>query len=70
MQGVTDSWRCILLERLQRYCGLWCVSAPRAPPAGKRSVHDPDGDWDSWTASAGASRELTYVDIDTLDATF
>ena len=43
--------------------GLWHPSGPRAPPAGDGWVHDPDDDSDE-------SRELTYVDIDTFEATF
>jgi hypothetical protein len=43
--------------------GLWHPSAPWAPPAGDGSVYDPDGTPDE-------PRELTYVDIDTVEATF
>ena len=55
-----------VIERILRHCGLWCSSAPRAPPAG----HDPQGDSDSQTASSDEPRELTYVDMDTFWATF
>jgi hypothetical protein len=48
-----------VIEKILRHCGLWNPSAPRAPPTGDASVHDPD-----------EPRELTYVDIDTFEATF
>ena len=50
--------------------GLWHSSAPRAPPAGDGSVHDPDGVSDRQTGSSDEPQELTYVDIDTFLATF
>jgi hypothetical protein len=59
-----------VLERILRHCGLWHASAPRAPPAGDGRVHDPDGDSDSQPASSDESRELTYVDMGALLATF
>jgi hypothetical protein len=48
----------------------WPPSSPRAPPGGDGWVHDPDGFSDSQTASSDEPRELTYVDIDTFEATF
>ncbi len=53
-----------VIEKILRHCGLWCSSAPRAPPTEDASLHDPDDD------ASEASRELTYVDIDTFMATF
>ena len=41
--------------------GLWHAS--RTPPAEDGWIHAPDGDSDEL-------RELTYVDIDTVEATF
>jgi hypothetical protein len=43
-----------VIEKILKHCGLWRVSAPRAPP----QVHD------------DATHELPYVDCDTLVATF
>jgi len=48
-----------VIEKILRHCGLWHPSSPRAPPGGDPSVHDPD-----------EPRELTYVDIDTFEASF
>jgi hypothetical protein len=45
-----------VIEKILRHCGLWNPSSPRAPPA-DASVHDPD-----------EPRELTYVDMDTFEA--
>ena len=59
-----------VIEKILRHCGLWHPSSPRAPPAGESWVHDPDDASDSQTASSDESRELTYVDIDTFEATF
>ena len=52
-----------VIERILRHCGLWCPSAPRAPPA-------TDGSSDAAEASRDDPRERTYVDIDTFEATF
>ena len=57
-----------VIEKILRHCGLWRDS--RAPPAEDGCVHDPDGDWESQTASSDEPRELAYVDIDTFWATF
>jgi hypothetical protein len=55
-----------VIEKILRHCGLWCASSsPHAPPAEDLHVHDPDGD----SAASDESRELTYVDIDTFEAT-
>jgi hypothetical protein len=74
-----------VIERILRHCGLWCPSAPRAPPAGERAVHGPDGDsdepreltyvpdpdWDSQAASSDEPWEVTFhVDGDTFDPAF
>jgi len=45
-----------------RHCGLWCPTAPRAPPAGDLRIHAPNGD----SAASDEARELTFVD----EATF
>jgi hypothetical protein len=55
-----------VIEKILKHCGLWCPAATRAPPAGDLHVHDPDGD----SAASDEPRELTYVDIDTFEATF
>ena len=56
------------------HCGLWRASAPRAPPDVEDLVLDLDASYsDSFIGSpeqAGQSQELTYVDTDTLLATF
>jgi ribosomal protein S27E len=48
-----------VIEKILRHCGLWNPPPARPPPAGEASLHDPD-----------EPRELTYVDIDTFEATF
>jgi hypothetical protein len=53
-----------VIEKILRHCGLWHPSTPRAPPAADW-VYDPDGDWDSHSAS----EELTFVDEATFWAT-
>jgi hypothetical protein len=58
-----------VIEKILRHCGLWSPAAPRAPPAGDLRVHDPDGDWESDSASQ-EPRELTFVDEATFWATF
>jgi hypothetical protein len=55
-----------VIEKILKHCGLWCPAASRAPPAGDLRVHDPDGD----SAASDESRERTYVDLDTFEATF
>jgi len=59
-----------VIEKILRYCGLWQPSSPRAPPAVDAWVHDPDRDSDSQTARSDAPLGITYVDIDTFEATF
>ena len=58
-----------MLEKILRHCGLWHASSPRAPPAGGLHVHDPDGDWESDSASQEPG-ELTFVDEAVFWATF
>jgi hypothetical protein len=50
--------------------GLWCASSPRAPPARDLRVYDPDGQADRQPAASDEFRELTFVDLDTFEATF
>ena len=52
--------------------GLWNPSTPRAPPACWRLSLSPAADdfSDSPTESSDERSERTYVDIDTLEATF
>ena len=59
-----------VIEKILRHCGLWQPSTPRAPPAVDAWVHDPDRDSDSQTARSDAPLGITYVDIDTFEATF
>jgi hypothetical protein len=59
-----------VIEKILRHCGLWHPSTPRPPPARDGWGHDPDGEADRQTASSDEPRELTYVDIDTFEATF
>ena len=59
-----------VIEEILRHCGLWQSSTPRAPPAVDDWVHDPDRDSDSQTARSDAPLGITYVDIDTFEATF
>ena len=48
-----------VIEKILRHCGLWDVAGPPPRPPDNASVHDGD-----------EPRELTYVDIDTFEATF
>jgi len=48
-----------VIEKILRHCDLWNPSSARAPSAGADPVHDPD-----------QPRELTYVDINTFEASF
>jgi hypothetical protein len=57
-----------VIEKILRHCGLWCLASHRAPPAGDLHVHDPDGNWESDSASQ-EPRELTFVDEATFWAT-
>ena len=59
-----------LIEKILRHCGIWQPSAPRAPPARDLWVHDPDDHADRQTEASDEPGELTYVDIDTFEATF
>jgi len=54
-----------VIERILRHCGLWRDSAPRPPPDVAGVVHDLDGCF-----SDSQAGELTFVDIDTFEATF
>ena len=58
-----------MIEKILRHSGLWCPASPRAPPAGDLRIHAPDGDWENDSASPEI-RELTFVDEDTVWATF
>ena len=61
-----------VIEKILRHCNLWHASAPRAPPADWEQSPSaaPEGSSDSQTESFDEPRELTYVDIDTFEATF
>ena len=54
---------------LPRHCGLWCPASPRAPPAERGGVHDPDGDADAQPAAGDEFRELPFVDEATVRTT-
>jgi hypothetical protein len=51
-----------VIERILRHCGLWHASSPRPPP---RDSSGSGGEGDS----SQQPRELTFVDIDTFEAT-
>jgi hypothetical protein len=53
-----------VIEKILRHCGLWKASAPRGPPDPVGLVHDPNYE------SMDLTPELTYVDMDTFQATF
>ena len=53
-----------VIEKILRHCRLWKASAPRGPPDPVSLVHDLDYD------SMDHTPELTFVDIDTFQATF
>jgi len=55
-----------VIEKILRHCGFWYPASPRTPPAGDLHVQDADGD----SAASDEPGELTYVDIDTFEATF
>jgi len=60
-----------VIEKILRHCGLWQGSAPRPPPVVAGLVHDLDGCFsDGPTASSDQAGELTFVDMDTFEATF
>jgi hypothetical protein len=59
-----------VVEKILRHCGLWHPSAPRPPPAFDACIHEMDGFSDDPTDPSDDSRELTYVGIDTFEATF
>ena len=48
-----------VIEKILRHCGLWNPPLPRPPPADDPSLHDPH-----------EARELSYVDIETFEASF
>jgi Putative transposase len=54
----------VVIEKILKHCGLWKASAPRGPPDQVNLVHDLDYD------SMDHTPELTFVDIDTFQATF
>jgi hypothetical protein len=54
-----------VVEKIIRHCGLWRESAPRPPPDVAGVVHDLDGCF-----SDSQAGELTFVDMDTFEATF
>jgi hypothetical protein len=58
-----------VIEKILKHCGLWCPAASRAPPTGDLRVHNPDGNWESGSASQ-EPRELTFVDEATFWSTF
>jgi hypothetical protein len=55
-----------VVEKILRHCGLWNPATHRPPPTGQSWVHDPE----CRGASLDELRELTYIDIDTFEATF
>jgi len=55
----------VVIEKILKHCGLWKASAPRGPPDTNDLGHDPM-DYESMEQMP----ELTYVDIDTFQATF
>jgi len=60
-----------VIEKILRHCGLWRHSAARPPPDVEGLVHDLDGCFaDSPTGSCDQAGELTFVDMDTFEATF
>jgi len=60
-----------VIEKILRHCGLWRHAAPRPPPDVEGLVHDRDGCFsDSPTGFSGQPGELTFVDMDTFEATF
>ena len=54
-----------VIERILRHCGLWRGSAPRPPPDVAGVVHDLD-----CCFADSQPGELTFVDMDTFEATF
>ena len=53
-----------VIEKILRHCGLWMASEPRGPPDPVGLSHDPDAEF------MNQSPELTFVDMDTFQATF
>ncbi len=54
----------VVIEKILKHSGLWKASAPRGPPDQVNLVHDLDYD------SMDHTSELTFVDIDTFQATY
>jgi hypothetical protein len=54
-----------VIERILRHCGLWRAPAPRPPPDVAGVVHDLAGRF-----SDSQPGEITFVDMDTFEATF
>ena len=63
-----------VIEDILKHCGLWQASSARAPPDVEDLVLDLDFEFSDSpiesTDQAAESQELTYVDIDTLLASF
>ncbi len=53
-----------VIEKILRHCGLWMASEPRGPPNPIDMAHDLDVEFMDQTT------ELTFVDMDTFQATF
>ena len=60
-----------VIEKILRHSGLWRASALRPSPDVEGLVHDLDGRFsDTPTGSSDQAGELTFVDMDTILATF
>ena len=64
-----------VIEKILRHCGLWNPATPRPPPAEDYPdwvyvPDDPDGEAARQAASSDEPGEVTFVDIDTFEATF
>lgn len=63
-----------VIEAILKHCGLWLARSPRAPPEMNELVLELDAAYSSNSIDApndaDESQELTYVDIDTFQASF
>ena len=60
-----------VIEKLLRHCGLWQVTAVRAPRCVDGLAHDLDDcSGDSPSGSSDKAGELLYVDIDTFQTPY
>jgi hypothetical protein len=58
-----------VIEKILRHCGLWQLAMPKPPPIHVGLSHSVADDYADGPSDS-ATREVTFVDMDTLCATF